>query len=78
MILLLLWHHLRAETAKLGCFITYNNMSSKTLSTECTFASLTRLKKKTLKDMLAFGIQGKADQNQRLYFKEKSLLTVDP
>jgi hypothetical protein len=78
MILLLLWHHLRAETAKLGYLITYNNMSSKTLSTECTFASLTRLKKKTLKDMLAFGIQGKADQNQRLYFKEKSLLTVDP
>jgi hypothetical protein len=78
MILLLLWHHLRAETAKLGYFINYNNMSLKTLSTECTFASLTRLKKKTLKDMLAFGIQGKADQNQRLYFKEKSLLTVDP
>ena len=53
-------------------------MGLKTLSTECTFASLTRLKKKTLKDMLAFGIQGKAHQNQRLYFKEKSLLTVDP
>jgi hypothetical protein len=32
--------------------ITYNNMGSKTLSTECTFTSLTRLMKKTLKDML--------------------------
>jgi hypothetical protein len=30
-----------------------NNMGLKTLSTECTFASLTRQKKKTLKDMLA-------------------------
>jgi hypothetical protein len=34
-------------------------MGSKTLSTECTFASLTRLKEKTLKDMLAFRSQGK-------------------
>jgi hypothetical protein len=32
---------------------TYNNMGSKTMSTKCTFASLTRKKKKTLKDMLA-------------------------
>jgi hypothetical protein len=45
-IFLLLWHHLRVETAKLGCFITYNNMGSKTLSTECTFASLTRQRKR--------------------------------
>jgi hypothetical protein len=33
---LLLGHHLGAETAELGYFITYNNMDSKTLSTECT------------------------------------------
>jgi hypothetical protein len=37
-------------------------MGLKTLSMEGTFASLTRLKKKTLKDMLAFGNQGKAYQ----------------
>jgi hypothetical protein len=67
----LLWHHLGAETAKLGCFITYNNMGSKTLSTECTFASLTRLRKKTLKDMLAFGNQGKAYQESKTLFAEK-------
>jgi hypothetical protein len=35
-------------------------MGLKTLSTECTFASLTRQRKKTLKDMLVFGNQGKA------------------
>jgi hypothetical protein len=35
----------------------------KALSTKCTFASLTRQnKKKTLKDMLAFGNQGMAYQ----------------
>jgi hypothetical protein len=28
-------------------------MGSKTLTTKCTFTSLTRLRKKTLKDMLA-------------------------
>jgi hypothetical protein len=36
-----------------SCFLTYHNMGMKTLSTKCTFASLTREKKKTLKDMLA-------------------------
>jgi hypothetical protein len=72
LIFLLLWHHLRAETAKLGCFITYNNMGSKTLSTECTFASLTRQRKKRLlKDMLACGIQGKIDQELKTLFAEK-------
>jgi hypothetical protein len=38
---LLLWDDLGLEAAKLSYFITYNNMGSKTLSTECTFASLT-------------------------------------
>jgi hypothetical protein len=45
-------------------------MGSKTLSTECTFASLTRQKKKTLKDMLAGGSQGKAIQESKTLFAE--------
>jgi hypothetical protein len=44
-------HHLRTKTTKVNCFLTYN-MGLKTLSTECTFASLTHQKKKTLKVML--------------------------
>jgi hypothetical protein len=40
------WHHLRAKAAKVCCFLTYNNMGSKTLSTKCTFASLTRQNKR--------------------------------
>jgi hypothetical protein len=69
----LLRHHLRTETAELRPFITYNNMGLKTLSTECMFASLNRQRKKTLKDMLAFGNQGKAHQNSKTLFA-KSLL----
>jgi hypothetical protein len=46
-------------------------MGLKTLSTECTFASLTRQNKKTLKDMLAFGNQGKAHQSSKTLFAEK-------
>ena len=68
---LLLGHHVGAEIAKLSCFITYNNMGSKTLSTECTFTSLTRQSKKTLKDMLAFRNQGKAYQDSKTLFAEK-------
>ena len=45
-------------------------MGSKTLSTECTLASLTRQKEKTLKDMLASGIQGKAGQESKTLFAE--------
>jgi hypothetical protein len=45
-------------------------MGSKTLSMKCTFASLTRLRKKTLKDMLAFGNQGEADQASKTLFVE--------
>jgi hypothetical protein len=52
-------------------------MGSKTLSTEFTFASLTRQKKKTLKDMLACESQGKAIQESRLCL-QKCLLIVDP
>jgi hypothetical protein len=46
-------------------------MVSKTLSTKCTFASLTRLRKKTLNDMMAFGNQGKAYQESKTLFAEK-------
>jgi hypothetical protein len=45
-------------------------MGSKTLSTKCTFASLTCLKKKTLKDMLAVGNQGMAYQKSKTLFAE--------
>jgi hypothetical protein len=47
-------------------------MGSKTLSTECTFASLTHLRKNTLKDMLAFGNQGKAHQNSKTHVCRKA------
>jgi hypothetical protein len=46
-------------------------MGSKTLSTECTFASLTRQRKRLLKEMLACGIQGKAYQESKTLFAEK-------
>jgi hypothetical protein len=46
-------------------------MGLKTLSTECTFASLTRQRKKTLKDILAFGIQGKVYQDSKTLFAAK-------
>jgi hypothetical protein len=68
---LLLGNHFGIETTELRRFITYNNMGSKTLSTECTFASLTRQRKRTLKDMLAFGNQGKAYQDSKTLFAEK-------
>jgi hypothetical protein len=68
---LLLGKHLGTETTELNCFITYNNMGLKTLSTESTFASITRQWKKTLKDMLAFGNQGKAYQDSKTLFADK-------
>jgi hypothetical protein len=43
---LILGYHHRTKTAKVFYFLTYNNMGLKTLSTECTFASLTRQKKR--------------------------------
>jgi hypothetical protein len=46
-------------------------MASKTLSTECTFASITRQGKRLLKDMLACGIQGNVDQESKTLFAEK-------
>jgi hypothetical protein len=38
---LFFWHHFRAKATKVCCFLTYNNMGSKTLSTKSTFTSLT-------------------------------------
>jgi hypothetical protein len=70
--ILLHGNHLGTETAEVGRFSTYNNMGSKTLSTECTFASLTRQRKKTLKDMLAFRNQGKAYQDSKTPFCRKA------
>jgi hypothetical protein len=67
---LFLGYHLWTEAAKLWCFLTYSNTGSKTLSMECTFASLTRQKKKTLKDMLDWGSQGKAFQESKTLFAE--------
>jgi hypothetical protein len=46
-------------------------MGSKTPSTECTFASITRQGKRLLKDMLACGIQGNVDQESKTLFAEK-------
>jgi hypothetical protein len=46
-------------------------MDLKTLSTECTFASLTHQRKNTLKNILAFGNQGKAYQDSKTLFAEK-------
>jgi hypothetical protein len=69
------WNHLGTETAELSSFITYNNMGLKTLSTECTFTSLTHQRKKTLKDMLSFGNQGKAYHNSKTLFEEKLIMS---
>jgi hypothetical protein len=71
LIFLLLWHHLAAETAELSCFITCNNMGLKTLSTECTFASLTRQRKKLSRICWLLGIKVKLIKIQRLLFAEK-------
>jgi hypothetical protein len=67
----LLWHHLAAKTAELSCFITCNNMGSKTLSTECTFASLTHQRKRLSRICWLLGIKVKLIKIQRLLFTEK-------
>jgi hypothetical protein len=77
LIWLLLWCHLRLEIAKLRCFITYNNMSSKTLSTECTFASLTRQRKRLSRISWLMGFKVKVVKIQRLCL-QRCLLSVDP
>jgi hypothetical protein len=57
-------HHLRAKTTKVSCFLTYNNMGSKTLSTECTFASLTRQKKRLSRICWLEGVKVRLIKNQ--------------
>jgi hypothetical protein len=74
-VILLFGNHLGTKTAKLSRFIIYNNMGLKTLSMECTFASLTRQRTKTLKDMLAFRNQGKAHQDSKTLFAEKLIMS---
>jgi hypothetical protein len=63
-------HHLRSKTAKVSCFLTYNNMGSKTLSTECTFASLTRQKKRLSRIYWFEGVKVRIIKYQRLCFAE--------
>jgi hypothetical protein len=60
LIWLLLRYHLRAETAKLRCFLTYNNMGFENPKFGVYFRKSYPTKEKTLKDMLACGIHGKA------------------
>jgi hypothetical protein len=52
-------------------------MGLKTLSTECTFASLTRQMKRLSRVCWLEGVKVRLFENQRLYL-QKCLLTVDP
>jgi hypothetical protein len=61
-------HHLRAKTAKVCCFLTYNNMGSKTLSTKCTFASLTCQNKRLPRICWLKGVKVRLNQGSRLCF----------
>jgi hypothetical protein len=63
-------HHLRAKTAKVCCFLTYNNMGSKTLSTEFTFASLARQKKRLSRICWLKGVKVRLNQESRLYLQK--------
>jgi hypothetical protein len=57
-----LWHHLRAKATKLRWYLTYNNMGSKTLSTKCTFASLTRQNKRLSRICWLEGVKVRLNQ----------------
>jgi hypothetical protein len=63
-------HHLRTKTAKVYCFLTYNNMGLKTLSTEWTFAILTRQKKRLSRICWFDGVKVRLIKYQRLCFAE--------
>jgi hypothetical protein len=71
------WHHLRAKATKVCCFLPYNNMGSKTLSTKCTFASLTHQNKKLSRICWLEGVKVRLNQESRLCL-QKCLLIVDP
>jgi hypothetical protein len=73
---LFLGHHLWTKIAKVCCFLTYNNMGSKTLSMECTFASLTRQNKRLSRICWLEGVKVRLFKNQRLCW-QKCLLIVD-
>jgi hypothetical protein len=70
-------HHLRAKTAKVCCFLTYNNMGLKTQSTECTFTSLTHQKKRLSRICWLEGVKVRLNHESRLCL-QKCLLIVDP
>jgi hypothetical protein len=72
-----LGHHHSAKTAKFCCFFTYNNMGSKTLSTKCTFASLTRENKRLSRICWLKEVKVRLNQESRLCL-QKCLLIVDP
>jgi hypothetical protein len=72
-----LWHHLRAKATKVCCFFTYNNMGLKTLSTKCTFASLTHQNKRLSRICWLEGVKVRLNQKSRLCL-QKCLLIVDP
>jgi hypothetical protein len=74
---LILGYHLGTKKAKVLCFLTYNNMGSKTLSTKCTFSSLTRQKNRLSRICCLEGVKVRQFENQRLCL-QKFLLIVDP
>jgi hypothetical protein len=74
---LILGHHLSAKTAEVCYFITYNNMGSKTLSTKCTFASLTYQNKRLSRIWWLKGVKVRLNQESRLCL-QKCLPIVDP
>jgi hypothetical protein len=67
-----LGHHLRTKTAKVYRFITYNNMGLKTLSMECTFASLTGQKKRLSRICWLKGVKVRLIKYQRLCFAKNA------
>jgi hypothetical protein len=71
------WHHLRAKATKVCYFLTYNNMGSKTLSTKCTIASLTRQNKRLSRICWLEGVKVRLNQESRLCL-QRCLLIVDP
>jgi hypothetical protein len=64
--ILLLRGDLGIEAAKLCSLFTYNNMGSKTMSTECTFACLTWLKKRLSRICWPLGVHVRFNKNQWL------------
>jgi hypothetical protein len=70
-------HHLRAKATKVCRFLPYNNMGLKTLSTKCTFASLTHQNKRLSRICWLEGVKVRLNQESRLCL-QKFLLIVDP